>query len=218
MAGTETRPVSRLPPKSVPLLVRSAVDVIGFLAIADPLFIFHLFCPCLTHLVSIPQLLVHYLTLCSPMFVCLFEWLFVCNTVRNCGLDLLCVFVFVNILVNYVIYSYLLSCVWLFYNSYTPALLQLLHYYRKQTSAWTTDTHQPADDMGQRILGPGESESSESEWSWSNAFHCYRSCSWCWSGALDCREVGPHNPACHAMENCLIIPVKSKFMCLCTQC
>ena len=49
---------------------RSAVDVTGLLAIANPLLIFHLFCLCHTHLVSIPQLLVHYLTLCSPMFVC----------------------------------------------------------------------------------------------------------------------------------------------------
>ena len=49
---------------------RSAVDVTGLLAISDPLFILHMSCLCLTHLVSIPQLPVHYLTLCSPMFVC----------------------------------------------------------------------------------------------------------------------------------------------------
>jgi hypothetical protein len=49
---------------------RSAVDLTGLVVIADPLFIFHLLCLCLTHLVSIPQLLVHYLTLCFPMFVC----------------------------------------------------------------------------------------------------------------------------------------------------
>jgi hypothetical protein len=55
----------------------SAVDVTDLLAIADPLFIFHLFCLCLTHLVSIPQLLVHYLTLCSPS-------LFVSNYLLYC--------------------------------------------------------------------------------------------------------------------------------------
>ena len=67
--------LSRLPLKSVPLLVWAAVDVTGLLAIADPLFIFHLFCLCLSHLVLIPQLLVHYLTLCFPKFVS--EWLIV---------------------------------------------------------------------------------------------------------------------------------------------
>ena len=66
---------------------RSVVDVTSLLAIADPLFIFHLFCLCLTHLVSISQLLIHYLTLCYPMFVC--EWLILCNTVRLCGLSFL---------------------------------------------------------------------------------------------------------------------------------
>uniref|UniRef100_A0A8C7VD38 C-type lectin domain-containing protein n=1 Tax=Oncorhynchus mykiss TaxID=8022 RepID=A0A8C7VD38_ONCMY len=33
----------------------SVVDVTGFLATANPLFIFHLFCLCFTHLFSIPQ-------------------------------------------------------------------------------------------------------------------------------------------------------------------
>ena len=77
--------LSRLPLKSVPLLVpllvraafggRSAVDVTGFLATTDPLFIFHLFCLCLTHLSSLNQLLVYYWTLCSPCCVC--EWLLI---------------------------------------------------------------------------------------------------------------------------------------------
>ena len=54
---------------------RSTVDVTGFLATADPLFIFHLFCLCFTHLFSIPQSPVYYLTLCSPHGFC--EWLFI---------------------------------------------------------------------------------------------------------------------------------------------
>ena len=36
--------LSRLPPKSVPLLARVAFGVTSLLAIANPLFIFHLFC------------------------------------------------------------------------------------------------------------------------------------------------------------------------------
>ena len=58
----------------------STVDVAGLLAIADPLFIFHLFCLCFTHLVSIPQLHVHYLTLCFPHGFC--ACLFIVSSVR----------------------------------------------------------------------------------------------------------------------------------------
>ena len=57
---------------------RSAVDVTGLLAIADPLFIFHLFCLCLIHLVRIPQLLVHYLPSVPPC-------LFVSDCLLYCG-------------------------------------------------------------------------------------------------------------------------------------
>ena len=52
-------------------------------AIADPLFIFHLFCLCFTHLVLIPQLHVHYLTLCFPRGFC--ACLFVTFTARIVG-------------------------------------------------------------------------------------------------------------------------------------
>uniref|UniRef100_A0A4W5MB97 Chromo domain-containing protein n=1 Tax=Hucho hucho TaxID=62062 RepID=A0A4W5MB97_9TELE len=65
--------LSLLPPKSVPLLVRAVVDVTGLLAIADPLFIFHLFCLCFLHTwFQFPNYMCMYLTLCSPMFVCVF--------------------------------------------------------------------------------------------------------------------------------------------------
>ena len=58
--------LSRLPPKSVPLLVRVAVGVTGLLAIVDPLFIFHLFCLVfLQTWFSFSSLIVVYLTLCS---------------------------------------------------------------------------------------------------------------------------------------------------------
>ena len=78
----EIEQLSWLPPKLVPLLVRrrSAFNVTGLLAIADPLLIFHLFCLCFTHLVSIPQLHVHYLTLCFPLGVC--ACLFTVSSVR----------------------------------------------------------------------------------------------------------------------------------------
>jgi hypothetical protein len=65
---------------------RSAVDVNGLLAIANSLFIFHLFCLCFTHLVSIPQLHVHYLTLCFPHGFC--AWLFYVCSVHYCGLGI----------------------------------------------------------------------------------------------------------------------------------
>ena len=50
---------------------RSAVDVTSLIATTDPLLIFHLFCLCLKHLVSLTQLPVFYLTLSSHMFGCL---------------------------------------------------------------------------------------------------------------------------------------------------
>jgi hypothetical protein len=53
--------------RSLPLFRRrSALDITGLLATADPLFIFHSFCLSLTHLVSLTQLPVYYLILCSP--------------------------------------------------------------------------------------------------------------------------------------------------------
>jgi hypothetical protein len=67
LSGRGMGRVSRLPPKSVPLLVRTALGVAGLPAIIDPLFIFLLFLSCPpTHLVSFPSLHVVYLTLCSP--------------------------------------------------------------------------------------------------------------------------------------------------------
>uniref|UniRef100_A0AAZ3RUG2 Chromo domain-containing protein n=1 Tax=Oncorhynchus tshawytscha TaxID=74940 RepID=A0AAZ3RUG2_ONCTS len=46
--------LSRLLPKSLPLLVRAVLGVTGLLAIIDPFFIFHWFCLVFPHLFSIP--------------------------------------------------------------------------------------------------------------------------------------------------------------------
>ena len=73
---------------------RSTVDVTGFLA--NPLFIFHLFCVCITHLASLNQWLVYYLTLCSPCCVC--EWLFI--EIRSVFEGSWCYFVILSFWVN----------------------------------------------------------------------------------------------------------------------
>jgi hypothetical protein len=76
-------------------LVRAAFDITGFLATADPLFIFHLFCLCLitpgfTQLITC--------LLYNHLFPMLCLWVIVdCNSVRLCGLVmLLCKFVFLS--------------------------------------------------------------------------------------------------------------------------
>ena len=59
--------LSRLPQKSGPLHVRTALGIAGLPAIIDPLLIFHLFCLVFPHTwFQFPQLLVVYLTICSP--------------------------------------------------------------------------------------------------------------------------------------------------------
>jgi hypothetical protein len=67
--------VSRLPPKSVPLLVWVAFDVTGLLAIANPLFIFHFIfhLSCFpAHLVYIPSLFDVYLN--CLLCMCTSDW------------------------------------------------------------------------------------------------------------------------------------------------
>ena len=62
--------LSRLPPKSVPLLVRAAVDVTGLHAIATPPLIFHLFCLVFLYTgFTSPHNYYVYLALCS-LYVC----------------------------------------------------------------------------------------------------------------------------------------------------
>ena len=66
--------LSRLPPRSVPLLVRTAFGGRRHRPSSHrrSTFIFHLFCLCFTQLVSFPQLHVQYLTLFFPFVFCLF--------------------------------------------------------------------------------------------------------------------------------------------------
>ena len=67
LAPVQRMLLSRLPPKSFPLLVHAAVGVTSLLAIIDPLLIFHLFCLVFLHTwFSFPSLIVVYLSLCSP--------------------------------------------------------------------------------------------------------------------------------------------------------